>query len=130
MPSFSPVCLERLGTCDARLQLLFNEVVRGFDCVIIEGHRGKEGQDKAVAEGRSQKVWPHGEHNSVPSKAVDVMPTPIVWDDKLRATYFAGYVLGVADKLGIKIRWGGDWNGKHDPSHNTFADLGHFELIG
>ena len=129
MPSFSPVCVQRLGSCDARLQLLFCEVIKGFDCVIIEGHRDKAAQDKAVAEGRSKEVWPHGKHNSEPSKAVDVMPNPIVWDDKLRATYFAGYVLGVADKLGIKIRWGGDWNGKHDPTHNTFQDLGHFELV-
>jgi len=129
MPSFSAASLAHLATCDIKLQVLFNEVIKVFDCVVIEGHRDKEAQDKAFAEGHSKDAWPTSKHNSSPSKAVDVMPLPLSWTDKQKATYFAGYVVGVAHNIGIKIRWGGDWDGKHDPSHNSFADLGHYELV-
>ena len=41
---------------------------------------------------------------------------------------FAGYVQGVAEQLGIKIRWGGDWDSDFDFKDQTFNDLVHFEL--
>ena len=41
----------------------------------------------------------------------------------------AGYIQATADKLGIKIRWGGDWDSDGDLDDQTFMDLGHFELV-
>jgi len=46
-----------------------------------------------------------------------------------RFYHFAGYVLGVAEILGIKIRWGGDWNGNFDLKDQNYYDLPHFEVI-
>ena len=72
--------------------------------------------------------FPDGNHNKKPSKAIDVAPYPIDWDDRERMTYFAGYVKGIAMMLGIPIRWGGDWNSNNDLKDNNFDDLPHFEL--
>ena len=74
MPLFSQTSKARLSTAHPDLQRLFNEVVKHWDCTIVCGHRGKEEQDKAFAEGKSKVKWPNGRHNKLPSLAVDVMP--------------------------------------------------------
>jgi len=129
MPLFSTRSLERLGTCHPDLQYLFNEVVRDFDCTILCGHRPEEDQNEAFEHGFSTKPWPESTHNKKPSKAVDVAPYPVEWDNRERFYYFAGYVKGKAVDLGIKIRWGGDWDGDTRVKDQTFNDLPHFELI-
>ena len=48
MPRFSRKSKGKLNTCDDRLVKLFNEVVKGFDCTVLEGHRGKEKQNAAL----------------------------------------------------------------------------------
>jgi len=107
---------------------LFNEVIKHFDCSVIQGHRGKEDQNKAFKEGKSKLKYPNGNHNKSPSKAVDVAPYPINWNDRERFTYFAGYVVGIASQMGLKIRWGGDWDMDTEVKDNNFDDLPHFEL--
>ena len=129
MPNFSDKSLAKLATSDPRLQRVFHEVVRNFDCTILEGHRNRERQNQMVAEGKSQVRWPDGKHNTVPSMAVDVCPYPIVWDDRERQTLFAGYVLATANAMGIKLRWGGDWDRDTEVRDNGFDDLVHFELL-
>ena len=37
MPKFSARSTERLETCDERLVTIFNEVVKHFECTILEG---------------------------------------------------------------------------------------------
>ena len=128
MPKFGRTSRKRLKTCDEDLIFLFEEVVKYFDCSIIEGHRGKRLQNKYFKEGKSQLKYPDGNHNKKPSSAVDVVPYPIDFNDRERMTYFAGFVKGVALILGIPIRWGGDWNGNTDLKDNNFDDLPHFEL--
>jgi peptidoglycan L-alanyl-D-glutamate endopeptidase CwlK len=125
---FGKTSKKRLQTCDEKLQLLFNEVVKAFDCSILVGHRGEEDQNKAYREGNSQVKWPKGKHNKKPSSAVDVAPYPIDWEDRERFSYFAGFVKGVAWRLNTPIRWGGDWDGDTELSDNNFDDLVHFEL--
>ena len=128
MANFGKTSKKRLETCDEKLQSLFNEVVKVFDCSILVGHRGEEDQNKAYKEGNSQVKWPKGKHNKKPSSAVDVAPYPIDWEDRERFSYFAGFVKGVAWRLNIRIRWGGDWDGDTELSDNNFDDLVHFEL--
>ncbi len=120
MPRFSSTSLERLRTCDPRLQALFLEVIKHRDCTILEGHRPKERQDRAVAEGRSKTPWPRSKHNSSPAQAVDVMPWPLDWSDKNRLIEFAGFVQGVASQMSVSVRWGGHFK--------TFFDGPHWEL--
>ena len=128
MKQFSPQSLAKLSTCDQRLQILFKAVVNHFDCVILEGHRDEATQNKAFAEKRSTKQWPNGEHNKTPSRAVDVAPYPIDWSDTQRFHYFAGVVMGIASQLGLKVRWGGDWDKDTEVKDETFRDLVHFEI--
>jgi len=129
MPSFSDKSLSKLATCDPRLQRVFHEVVRNFDCTILEGHRNKERQNRMVKEGKSQVRWPNSKHNTLPSMAVDVTPYPVVWDDRERQTLFAGFVLATAKAMGIDLRWGGDWDRDTEVRDNTFDDLVHFEIV-
>ena len=128
MPRFSKKSLSKLETCDKRIQDLFLRVVKKFDCTIIEGHRNKDRQNKLFKEGKSKLKYPKGKHNAIPSKAVDVAPYPIDWNDRERFTYFAGYVLGIAYEMGLKIRWGGDWDMDTQVKDNNFDDLPHFEI--
>ena len=129
MPSFGKSSQDKLATCDPRLQKVFNEVIKYFDCTVIEGHRGEEAQNKAFAEGKSKLKYPQSKHNKIPSLAADVLPYPIDWNDTNRMRYFAGFVVGIAATMGIKLRWGGDWNQNTELKDNSFNDLPHFELV-
>lgn len=129
MPAFSKLSAERLATCDPRLQLVLNEVIKHFDCSVIFGHRTQAEQDQAVAEKRSKTPWPTSKHNAQPSLAVDVVPCPIEWADRERHHYFAGWVMAIAASKGITLRWGGDWNRDTQVRDNGFDDLVHFEIV-
>ena len=130
MPAFSSSSAGRLATCDERLILLFDEVVKEFDCTVLEGHRNEADQNEAYRSGHSQLRWDEGNHNKTPSLAVDVAPYPIDWENIPRFIYFGGYVLGMAARMGIPLAWGGDWNSDRDLTNQTLFDYPHFELIG
>lgn len=121
MPSYSQKSKNKLATADDKLQHLFNEVIKHIDCTILEGHRSEKRQNQLLVEGRTKARFPHSNHNCNPSKAVDVVPYPIDWNDKKRFDLFASFVKGVAAGIGIKIRWGGDFK--------NFYDAPHFELM-
>lgn len=127
MFSFGKRSMENLSEAHPRLQEIFSEVVKHYDCSIIEGHRTIEEQEKLYAAGKSKLR--RGKHNMKPSEAVDVVPYPIDWNDKERFYHFAGFVKGIATSLGYKIRWGGDWDSDNDLDDQTFYDLPHFEVI-
>lgn len=129
MPNFGTKSRTELATAHPDLQRLFNRVIDTFDCVVLEGHRGEAAQEEAVRTGKSKLHWPNGNHNKTPSMAVDVAPYPVNWNDTQRFYYFAGYVKGIAATMGIKIRWGGDWDSDTDLHDQTFFDLPHFELV-
>lgn len=121
---------KNLSECHPDLQEIFNEVIKVIDCSIIEGHRTKEEQNKAYDKGFSKLRFPKSKHNKKPSLAIDVVPYPVDWNDSKRFALLAGIVKGIAQSKGIKIRWGGDWNGNNDLSDEHFFDLPHFELVG
>lgn len=131
MPKFSERSSIKLSTCHPDLQKLFNEVIKTFDCTIVWGHRGRSPQNVAFDSGASQKRWPDSEHNKLPSTAADVgpwVPGKGLSTNKEQCYFFAGYVLAVADRLGIHIRLGADWDSDKDIQDQTFDDLWHFEL--
>ena len=135
MPKFSQQSAQYLAQCHPDLQLLFNTVVRTFDCTVVCGHRDEWGQTVAFAQGKSKLKRPESKHNKMPAMAVDVVTYPINWNDHNRMRYFAGYVIGIANVLydmeaiSHRVRWGGDWNSDTELSDNKFNDLPHFELI-
>ncbi len=129
MPSFGVRSLAHLSTCDPLLQQIAHEAMQDFDFAVICGHRDKEGQDKAVAEGKSKTPWPTSKHNAIPSQAMDLVPYPVDWKDRDSFTIMARVVLSAAEKLGIELRWGGDFNRDGDMTTNDAWDLPHFELV-
>ena len=129
MPKFGKASIENLETCDKKLQKVFKEVIKTVDCSIIEGHRGKDRQNSLYTEGKTKLKYPNGRHNDFPSRAVDVVPYPVDWDDRERFHLFAGFVIGTAKSMGIDLRWGGDWNINWFVDDNKFDDFPHFELI-
>lgn len=129
MPKLGKASIERLSTCHSELRLLVCEVAKHYDLTVICGRRGKEEQDEAFRTGKSQLEYPNSKHNSEPSTAIDMVPYPIDWNDKVRFYHFIGFVRGVAAQMGIKIRCGADWDGDFDFKDQNFHDLPHFELI-
>ena len=117
MPEFSQSSKDRLETAVQPLQDLFNEVIKTTDCTVVCGFRNQQDQDAAVAAGNSRTPWPTSKHNHIPSKAVDVVPYPINWEDTQGFEAFSKVVKGCAAKLGIVVEWGGDWNGFKDRPH-------------
>lgn len=129
MPKYSNRSAIKLAECDERLQWIFNEVIDTFDHTVLVGHRNQSDQEEMYETGRSQLQWPDSNHNKIPSRAIDVIPYPIDWNDRERITLFAGFVLGTAQAMGFKLRWGGDWSRDWQTADNTFDDLVHFELV-
>lgn len=130
-----------LNECHPDLRVLFRIVIEDYDCSVICGRRGKEAQDAAFYSfpQLSKVKWPDSAHNAIApalSKAVDVIPYPVNWQDVNRFYHFGGYVRGIAQQLfdqGImkhRLICGHDWNGDTDLNDQTFIDLPHYELIG
>lgn len=153
MPAFSQSSSTKLDTCDPRLRRVAERVAEVWDCTVLAGRRGPEEQDRAHEEGNSGVRWPEGRHNcpdlgdygrwragEIPRKmvredvtrtarAIDIAPYPIDWRDRERFCLFAGLVLATARELGVRLRWGGDWNGNLKTSDENLSDLVHFELV-
>ena len=131
MPKFGKRSKERLKGVDVRLVNVLNEAVKYYDITIIEGLRSQERQNELVAQGKSKTKF--GKH--VDGKAVDIAPYPIDWNARDDFHMLGGFMLGIAAKMGVNIRWGGDWNassqfqGRRTTKDNSFDDLVHFELI-
>lgn len=132
MGTFSTQSLAILGNADPRLQTLFKEVVKTFDCTVICSYRDKESQTRAFMGGNSSVDWPDSKHNTKPSLAVDVAPYypgGIRWTDNEGMYYFAGYVKATAERLGIKVRGGADWDMDCDTQDQKLHDPNHFEVV-
>lgn len=142
--------MARLETVHPDLSMLFNEVVRHRDCTILCGVRSKAEQDRLYNLKRSKLMWPNSKHNVLNpddlAMAVDVAPyfadqdpsiiwptaanTKLVYAKECGIYYnFAGYIQAVADRMGVKLKFGGDWNGNHRYTDQSFDDLVHWELV-
>jgi len=136
MPKFSARSFTKLSTCHIDLQVLFYEVVKTFDCTILQGYRNEADQNAALAAGKSKLAYPKSKHNFKPSLAVDVVPYPLPdWSKVVDFVYFGGYVMGIAQmlfdsgKMTHRIRFGGDFNRNQRISDSSFYDCVHFEII-
>ena len=152
MPAFGTRSTANLRTVHPALQAVFVEVVKRYDCSVLDGRRYADRQRALFAEGRSTKdgteklsrhqpayyeragiTLPEDDDGAPLVGAVDVVPYPIDWDDRERFVHFAGYVDATAASMGVVLRWGGDWNGNvytHPGGlrDQTFFDLPHYEI--
>jgi hypothetical protein len=131
MPHFGKRSKQRLEGVDDRLVKVLNKAVEYFDITVIEGLRSQERQNQLVKEGKSKTKF--GKH--VQGKAVDIAPYPVDFNARDDFHYLGGFILAIAMSMGVKIRWGGDWNasslyqGKRTTKDNSFDDLVHFEIL-
>ena len=121
MPGFGKRSRLKLDTCHPDLQEILREAIRIYDFSILCGSRNEEEQNELFDTGRSKVKYPHSKHNSDPSRAVDIAPYPIDWNDKERFHELAGIIKAVAYDKGVELKWGGDFK--------NFFDGPHFELI-
>jgi len=132
---FGAASMKEYLTLDVRLQMVCDEVIKRWDCKILQGRRTEAEHQAQLAAGTSRTQ--HSKHvvpEGVPCPAMDLAPWQadgigINWKDNKTFYAFAGVVLGVAFMLGIPLRWGGDWNSNNDLNDQTFNDLVHFELV-
>ena len=129
MPKFGRKSKSRLKGVKSPLVNVLNEVVKIYDIFIIEGLRSRSRQLELYDQGATKVL--HSKH--MDGLAVDIAPYPYDPDDIKRFFYMAGIVKVVSKDLGVKIRWGGDWNqdqefAGRDPKQ-TFNDYVHFELL-
>lgn len=140
MPQFGQKSASNLATCERDIQTIMMEVVKHFDCSIIEGHRSAETQNSHWQKGRENDIivdkskvvtYKDGydkksKHQGYPSEAVDVVPYPSMWKDKNKLIELRGVVkycqakLLSEGKIEKTLDNGGDlWDG---------WDLPHYEI--
>lgn len=125
MPKFGKRSRERLKGVDSRLVNVLNELIKIMDVTVIEGLRTKERQEELLKQGATKTKF----SKHIEGKAVDIAPYPIDWKDRDRFHYMGGMIRGISQQLGIKIRWGGDWDSDGEVKDNNFDDLVHIELV-
>jgi len=137
MPSFSRRSQDRLETCHPRLIKLFEEVVKHYDCTILEGYRSPDRQKELVEQGLSQTL--KSLHARKPSLACDAIPYPFKsadWRNMKRFYHFQGFVKAICLQMqrdgrldaSFELRCGLDWDGDNDLDDQGFMDGPHFEL--
>lgn len=128
-----------LGSCHPRLIDVAEAALRvsPYDFSIIEGHRSLERQAALYRAGKSQidGISRKGNHNYSPSRAFDFLPYPSnvngvpTWEDHQRFCVIAGVIIATGNRLGIPLRWGGDWDGDGNNADASLHDLPHIELL-
>ncbi len=139
MFKFGKASKARLETCHPDLQRVMRRALETspMDFTIVCGHRAKDEQEKAFAEGKSKVRYPRSRHNSYPSEAVDIAPYvggKLVWDDEATWRQLVDHIQTTAYDLGVYLRWGGDWDGDgltrtDGDLDERFVDYPHFELL-
>ena len=102
------------------------------DFVVIEGLRTQARQDELWAQGRTKPgpivTWTKDASSHGTGRAVDICPYPVDWNDlkKFDAIYVA--MMAAAEELGVRLRYGGDWDMDGKLREKGESDSPHFEL--
>lgn len=120
MPNFGKKSLERLETCDVKIQQVMHEAIKQYDFSVLEGHRVKDKQEEYFKSGASKVKFPNSKHNKYPSLAVDIIPYPVDWENLQRFQELALVIKEACKTVGVSnLHWGYDmWK----------WDLPHWEL--
>ena len=127
-----------LITVSLNLQLVFYEtlLIGLIDVTAIEGRRAKARQNRLFAIDKSRVQWPNSKHNVLNpddlAHAVDLAPyvNGKASDNWYHCIYLAGVIQTCGEKLGIPIRWGGNWDQDGEPiTDQDFQDLWHYEEV-
>jgi peptidoglycan LD-endopeptidase CwlK len=106
-----------------------------FDTYCTEGVRTLGRQQQLYAQGRTALgrivTWTM-KSKHLEGKAVDLVPFvdgKILWDDLLLFAALGHEMLEAAKELGVKIRWGWDWDMDGVLQEKGETDGPHFELM-
>lgn len=134
---------EKLATCHPLLEQLAYKVllVSPYDITIVHGFRGQLVQDALYDSNLSKKRFPFSRHNKSEDKklqdrlhvsdALDFAPyvkKDIAWLDTHIFAVVAGCFLSQAKVMGVKLRWGGDWDSDGSTQDQSLMDWGHIEI--
>ena len=121
MYKFSKRSKDRLRTCHPLLEQLCNDALatQEMDITVLCGYRNEDEQNKLYEQGISPLKGGESKHNEYLSRAVDIAPYPIDWNDTARFDKLAELMKRLAQEKAIKIKWGGDF---------SYYDGVHFEL--
>ena len=106
------------------------------DFTVICGVRTKEEQQRLYDQGRKTPgpivTWTLNSRH-LPAKdglgyAVDLVPSPVDWNDPKKFNAIADAMFAAAKELGVKLRWGADWDMDGKPRERGEGDSPHFEL--
>lgn len=143
--------IERLGGVNANLVRVVKRAIEisEVDFTVLEGVRtkeqayinygkgrtGKELSEKGVPTkyanpGAAKVTWLNNPLSSkhMTGAAVDIAPYPIDWNDLKRFDLMADAMFRAAKEIGVKIRWGADWNGNGVFREKGESDSPHFEV--
>jgi len=128
-----------LATCHPAITLVAREALAMgvMDVGVIHGWRGEKIQNLLYNAGDSKLPWDKSKHNRMIngkpySWAIDILIYVNGKASWYRPYYLimAGVFITCAKKLGIELRWGGNWDMDAEPlTDQKFQDLGHYELI-
>lgn len=107
------------------------------DFMVLEGVRTPARQKELYAQGRTKPgpkvTWTltsnHFKQADGSGHAVDLVPYPVDWNTPSKFTAIAKAMLVAADDLGVKLRWGGNWDGDDRPGEKGESDGPHFERL-
>ena len=105
-----------------------------FDLFVVEGLRSQARQAELYAQGRTKpgpKVTWTLESKHIEGRAVDLAPMidgVIDWKDTKKFDQIAQAMFAAAKELGVKIRWGADWDTDGVPRERGESDSPHWEL--
>lgn len=130
MPKFSKTSMDLLLNAHLDLRMICLDVIKSYDFTILETHRDMKRQEALKKAKKTKLGFPQSNHNSMPSRAIDIAPYPIDWNNRERFYLLAGFMFQAAHTSNIKLRWGGDWDRDWNFKDQSFDDLVHFELFG
>ena len=109
------------------------EVIKHWDITIVSGLRTTDEQQDLYERGRTKPgsivTYKDGVRNKSRhqlGRAVDIVPYPSLYNDRLKMRELGNFVLGIAvmmkqyGEIDHDVEWGGQW-------HN-FVDLPHFQI--
>ena len=129
--SLTPRDLQRLEGVNADLVRVVKIAADMVPLMVIEGLRTRERQAELYAIGRTKPgkpvTWTLASKHC-DGLAVDVAPLPLDWNDRKAFFIVAGAMHAAAQRIGVALRHGGDWDGDGIYGERGESDLPHFEL--
>lgn len=137
MATFGDKSKRLLETCHPDIQKVMNEAITHCDFTVLFGTRSVDEQMELYKKGRKfvNGKWvkvgatvtnldgktKKSNHNYSPSRAIDIAPYPIDWNNIQRFKDLAEVVKAAMVTVGVHLQWGGDWK--------SFKDYPHYEVV-